>query len=77
MKNSNLIKVNENDIDCTNVVINENCPLENCGHLNEAGKVVVRDINSYSSVVSHGHIDQDGILQIVGEAIDNTQNKNR
>ena len=76
MKNSNLIKVNENDIDCTNVVINENCPLENCGHLNEAGKVLVRDINAHSDAKESG-IDQDGILQIVGEAIDNTQNKNR
>lgn len=74
---TNLIKVNQNDIDCTNIVIDENYPLEKCGHLNEAGKVVVRGINCHSSNAKESHIDETGVLQIVGEAIDNNQNKKR
>lgn len=74
---NNLIKVNQNDIDCTNIVIDENYPLERCGHLNEAGRVVVRGINCHSSTATNSHISKDGVLQIVGEAIDNNQNKDR
>ncbi|HEY3389621.1 MAG TPA: hypothetical protein VGK38_08635 [Prolixibacteraceae bacterium] len=71
MDKEKLIKINESDVDCTNIVVDENYPLEKCGYLNDAGKVVVRGIVSYSDV-RESHFDKDGILQIVGEAIDNT-----
>jgi len=70
MNNSNLIKVNTNDIDCTNIIIDENCPLKECGIV-KVGKVTVRGINAHSDAKESG-IDENGILQIVGEAVDNS-----
>lgn len=69
MNNSNLIKIG-NDIDCTNIVIVENCPLEKCGCLNGSGKIEVRSIVMFAGV-KESHIDKNGILQIVGSAIVN------
>lgn len=67
----NLIRVNETNIDCTNIVIDENYPLEKCGCLNESGRVVVRDINAYSDAKDN-HISKDGILQIIGEGFEHS-----
>ncbi|HEY3389623.1 MAG TPA: hypothetical protein VGK38_08645 [Prolixibacteraceae bacterium] len=64
----NLVTINENDIDCTNVIFIEDYPLCDCGFPNKEGKIVVRGVAT-STDAQGSHIDQYGVLHIVGEAI--------
>jgi len=61
--------VQPQDMDCSNIVINANCPLNECGILKD-GKMTVRNIVCHSNTVKENQIIA-GVLYITGEAIDN------
>jgi len=61
MNQTNIIIVDNKDVDATNVIIDENADLSLCGNLNDRKQLVVRDIIVYANVEST-HIGKDGIL---------------
>jgi len=61
MNQSNIIILNNKDVDATNIVIDKNANLSMCGNLNDQLKLVVRDLVCYADV-EDTHIGEDGIL---------------